>query len=344
MNPAIPVTLLTGFLGAGKTSLLNRLLCAPHGEKIAIIENEFGATGIDTELLGPGAASVTELANGCICCSVRGELSAALIGLLAQRDAGALAFDRLIIETTGLADPGPVMQTFFWEEVLCDSFRLDGVITVIDACHAADQLDRERVAAAQVAYADRLVVTKSDIAPAGALDGLAPRLRHINARAALILAGTKDENWHDLLALNGFELDERGLPPGSFQAAGGGRNALGGHTRSWEDAIESLVLEAETLNLDAISNFVDRLIEKHAADLLRYKGILSIEGEDRRLIFQGVHRIAGFDYGRPWSENETRKSRLVLIGRSLPKDALHGQWDACAAHPVAQRRSSTDPH
>lgn len=326
MDTAIAVTLLTGFLGAGKTTLLNRLLAAPHGERIAIVENEFGATGIDAELLAPGAVSVTELANGCICCSVRGELAAALAELLAQRDSGALAFDRLIIETTGLADPGPVIQTFFWEEGLASRFRLDGVITLIDACHATEQLDRERVAAAQVAYADRLVITKSDLAEAQDLAALTERLARINARAPIIVAGSADEHWQDLLALGGFDLDERGLP--AFRPARP-RNALG--ARSWDDAIESRVFEVDRdLDLDAVSAFVEALIERHSADLLRYKGILAIAGEERRLIFQGVHKIAGFDYGRPWGE-QSRTSRLVLIGRALPFAAIAADFAACAS-------------
>ena len=275
----------------------------PHGERIVIVENEFGATGIDAELLAPGAVSVTELANGCICCSVRGELAAALADLLIRRDRGELAFDRLIIETTGLADPGPVIQTFFWEEALAARFRLDGVITLIDACHAGEQLARERVAAAQVAYADRLVITKSDLAEAQDLATLTERLTRINARAPIIVAGSAEERWQDLFALGGFELDERGLP--AFRPART-RNALG--ARSWDDAIESRVFETDRdLDLDAVSDFVDGLIERHSADLLRYKGILAIEGDERRLIFQGVHKIAGFDYGRPW-EDEPRKS------------------------------------
>jgi G3E family GTPase len=326
MDTAIAVTLLTGFLGAGKTTLLNRLLAAPHGERIAVVENEFGATGIDAELLAPGAVSVTELANGCICCSVRGELAAALAELLVRRDRGELAFDRLIIETTGLADPGPVIQTFFWEEALAARFRLDGVITLIDACHAGEQLARERVAAAQVAYADRLVITKSDLAGAQDLATLTERLTRINARAPIIVAGSAEERWQDLFALGGFELDERGLP--AFRPARP-RNALG--ARSWDDAIKSRVFETDRdLDLDAVSDFVDALIERHSPDLLRYKGILAVAGDERRLIFQGVHKIAGFDYGRPW-EDEPRKSRLVLIGRALPFDEIASALAACAS-------------
>lgn len=326
----IPVTVLTGFLGAGKTTLLNRLLAAPHGERIAVIENEFGATGIDAGLLDSAASTIVELANGCICCSVRGELTTALGDLLARRDAGEIAFDRLIIETTGLADPAPVVQTFFWDETLRARFQLDGVITLVDACHFNDQYARERVAAAQVAFADRLVITRADLVPARHIESLCEHLHFINARARLIVAGSGEDEWRDLLAIGGFRLDERGLPPRSWrqaQRAGG----ISAH-RSWEADIHSLVLESEVpLDLDAVSDFVDTLIADHAVDLLRYKGILAIANEPRRLIFQGVHRIAGFDYGREWAPLEPRKSCIVLIGRALGEAQLRDAFLATRA-------------
>lgn len=331
MTSPIPVTVLTGFLGAGKTTVLNRLLAARAGERIAIVENEFGAVSIDSDLIAPQAATVVELANGCICCSVRGELSTALAGLLALRDRGELAFERLLIETTGLADPGPVVQTFFWEEGLRERFRLDGVITLIDVCHAARQLDEEPVAAAQVAYADWLILTKTDLASAEALP---ERLRRINARADILDAGEIDQHWERLLDTGAFSLNERGIAPSLWtQTTRRVAPLFAANTgRSWDDAIRSLVLrQPGTLDLAAISAFVDRLIEEHANDLLRYKGILAIAGEERRLIFQGVHRIAGFDYGRPWADDELRESRIVLIGRDLPEDALRAAFGASCA-------------
>lgn len=334
MNPTttpIPVTLLTGFLGAGKTTLLNRLLAAPHGHRIAVVENEFGAESIDGDLVGPGASTIVELSNGCICCSVQGELAAALVDLAERRDMGLIAFDRLVIETTGLADPGPVIQSFFWDETLRDRYALDGVITLVDACHALSQLERERVASAQVAYADRLLVTKGDCADAAAPSTLLPILRNINARAPLLRAGTADEEWRDLLSIGGFSLDERGLPPRKpvHRFVRSAASAEGIQAPRHDAAIGSVVLEADgELDLDAVSGFVESLIETHANDLLRYKGILSIAGEARRLIFQGVHRIAGFDYGREWAHGEQRDNRIVLIGRDLPFAALQARFAA----------------
>jgi G3E family GTPase len=322
----IPVTVLTGFLGAGKTSLLNRLLAAHPQQRFAIVENEFGAAGIDGDLITPQATTIVEISNGCICCSVRGELAAALTDLLARRSRGELQFDRLIIETTGLADPGPVVQTFFWEEALRDSFQLDAVITLVDVCHANAQLDREAVAAAQVAYADWIVLTKTDLADAGSLP---ERLRAINARAGIIDVQQLDAHWPRLLNTGGFGLNEQGLPERNIKAASGWKKVA---ARSWDDAIESLLLEAPaSVDMQAISSFVDQLVERNAHDLLRYKGILSIAGEERRLVFQGVHRIAGFDYGRPWDPGEQRESRIVLIGRALPAEQLRKDFAAAIA-------------
>ena len=327
----IPVSILTGFLGAGKTTLLNRLLAHMPNERIAIVENEFGAVGIDGDLIAPSATTVVELANGCICCSVRGELTEALVDLLERRDRNEIAFDRLIIETTGLADPAPVVQTFFWDERLCERFQLDAVITLVDTCHAAEQLDHEKVAAAQVAFADWLILTKTDLADPGSLP---ERLRAINARARILDVQQPDTNWTQVLTTGGFSLNEKGLPAKGWKTTRNTSQSPFGNTskRSWDDAISSIVLECEgSVDMDAISSFMDLLIEEHAADLLRYKGILSIANEPRRLIFQGVHKIAGFDYGREWHTDEARENRIVLIGRQLPEERLRQAFAAALA-------------
>jgi G3E family GTPase len=333
-DSALPVTLLTGFLGAGKTTLLNRLLRAGNGQRIAVVENEFGAVGIDGGLVDRAAVSVVELSNGCICCSVQGELGDALRGLIARRDAGELMFDRLVIECTGLADPAPVVQTFFHDATLRERYRLDGVVTVIDAVHVDQQFREARVAASQIAFADRLIISRADLVTPEQLDEVVARMQRVNARAPIIVAGSADEDWRDLFAIGGFTLNEKGLPAAGWQPVSPrAQPAFGGaqHT-SWDDAVGSLVLESESpLDLDRVGAFVGALIAEHSADLLRYKGILSIVGEARRLIFQGVHKVAGFDYGRPWEEGERRTSRIVLIGRHLPADVLRASFDATCA-------------
>lgn len=328
MPVPIPVTLLTGFLGAGKTTLLNSLLAAVPHERIAIVENEFGAVGIDGSLIAPEASTIVELSNGCICCSVRGELSAALEDLLHKREAGTLQFDRLIIETTGLADPAPVIQTFFWEQTLAEAFRLDAVITLVDVCHGAEQLDREAVAASQVAFADWLILTKTDLQAPG---DLSQRLRAINSRADILDRREVAAHWPRMLDTGSFSLNERGMPRKTWTQATPARSAFATNQTRWDDSIESILLESPTpLDLNAISAFVDQLVEAHANDLLRYKGILAIANEPRRLIFQGVHRIAGFDYGRDWDSSETPESRIVLIGRRLPREQIEAQFrQAC---------------
>ncbi|GAB4063760.1 CobW family GTP-binding protein [Uliginosibacterium sediminicola] len=328
---SIPVTLLTGFLGAGKTTLLNRLLAGAHGERIAVIENEFGAVGIDGDLLDPAAVGVVELSNGCICCSVRGALSEALADLLARREAGSLQFDRLIIEGTGLADPVPIAQVFFTDPMLRDRFELDGVITLVDAIHFAEQLRRERVCASQIAFADRLLVSRCDLVDEAALETLHAQLRTINARAPMGDARKLAEDWQDLLHIGGFRLDERGLPSSGWQVSSSKQNVFGAR-RSSEVPVSSMILEhSQALDLDAISAFVDTLLADYAHDLLRYKGILSLAEEPRRLIFQGVHRIAGFDFGREWQADEQRLSRIVLIGRELPEEKLRAAFLACVS-------------
>ncbi|SIQ08108.1 GTPase, G3E family [Aromatoleum tolulyticum] len=335
-NPSsvpIPVTVLTGFLGAGKTTLLNRILTTAHGHRIAVIENEFGPVNIDSELLVQQSAEVVEMTNGCLCCTVRGDLAKNLVDLKARRDTGELAFDRIVIETTGLADPGPVIQTFFAEPELADAYLLDAVLTVVDAIHAPRQLDEHAVLLKQIGFADRLLVSKSEGVAADALEALRDRLARINARAPIrqLVAGELDVGF--LLDIRGFNLNENLLAedapatPRFRMAAKGGSRVVGGSAHN--DEIGSLLLEhAGDVDLDRIGAFVQGLLDRRGDDLLRYKGVLAIPGQPNRLVFQGVHRLAGFDYGAEW-DDAARRSRIVVIGRRLPADELRAGFAEC---------------
>lgn len=339
--PPIPVTILTGFLGAGKTTLLNRLIAAAGDTRIAVVENEFGAVGIDGGLIGNGERpdiTAIELANGCVCCSVRGEMSRALADLADRRDAGTLAFDRLVLETTGLADPAPVAQAFFVDEGVRERYQLDGIITLVDAVHASKQLDEHRVAAAQVGFADRLLLTKTDLTNVMQVNELTARLRTINARAPIFLPPTDGASVAELLQLNAFHLDEvLELAPDfltSHHPRGTARHGKA-ETKyiSWDDDVSSLVLRHPgSVDLGRVGSFVEGLLERSGNDMLRYKGVLAIDGDPRRLIFQGVHRITGFDYGKPWETETPRESLIVIIGRRLDKEAIAREFaSVCAA-------------
>lgn len=340
--PPIPVTILSGFLGAGKTTLLNRLLAQAGGQRIAVVENEFGAVGIDRSLIldeATPAVTVVELANGCVCCSVRGEMSRALADLADRRAAGTLPFDRLVLECTGLADPAPVAQAFFVDEGVRERYALDGIITLVDAVHAWSQLDEHRVAAAQVGFADRLLLTKTDLADAPVVEQLARRLRRINARAPIGTIPADPAGLQGLLELNAFHLNEVlevdpdflcGHHPHGKARGGAGEDEA---ATPWDDDVSSLVLRhAGALDLDRIGAFVEELLATRGNDMLRYKGILSIAGKAERLIFQGVHRITGFDNGRAWLPGESRESVIVIIGRRLDVSAINAAFAAvCAA-------------
>ena len=334
MTQAVAVTLLTGFLGAGKTTLLNHFLRHQANASVAILENEFGAANIDGDLLQRGAGiSVVELSNGCVCCSVRGEFRAALADLLARRAAGELQFERLIVETTGLADPAPIIQTFFVEEELRDALRLDAVITLADCEHIGRQLDEHPVAAAQLGFADRILLTKTDRVDEGTRAAAIARVHRVNPRAQIIDIVQGECPAALWLDLDAFTLsDELGLSPGLNIVRAGRQgfeafSPLSAQPRSWHDAISAQLFEGGELDLKRIGAFMESCIDQHGNDMLRYKGVLAIAGEPRRLIVQGVHKVAGFDYGSPWGE-ERPQSRLVIIGRYLPVDELRAGFAA----------------
>jgi len=314
----IAVTVLSGFLGAGKTTLLRYLLQAEHGLKLAVIENEFSDTSIDTQLLGSEPVQVVTLANGCVCCSIHTDLTNALFLLLERLDAGEIAFDRLVIECTGLADPAPVAQTFFIEEALRDRYVLDGIVTLVDAAHAAEHL-KQTIAQAQVGFADRLLVSKTDLVTPEAFEALSQRLARINHRAPVRVVDHGEIDLSELLDIRGFNLNaELGVGLGTRPML------IGAGT----DRIRSLVLRTSTpLDIDRLSAFMNQLLEDHGRQLLRYKGVLNIEGEPRKLVFQGVLKLYGFDWDTEWSANEARESTLVFIADDLPEDAIRTAFE-----------------
>ncbi|MEX5587567.1 MULTISPECIES: GTPase [Pseudomonas] len=324
MQAPIPVTVLTGFLGAGKTTLLKHMLKAEHGLKLAVIENEFSEAGIDSQLLGDEPVQVMTLANGCVCCTIHTDLTKALYLLLERLDAGEIAFDRLVIECTGLADPAPVAQTFFIDEELRERYILDGIITLVDAAHAELHLT-QAIAQAQVGFADRLLLSKTDLVEPQAVQALRERLARINGRAGIRVVEHGRIDLAELLDVRGFNLNTDlgvSLKPSL-------RPVLKPAT---PDRISTLVLRTETaLDIDRLSDFMNELLESHGKQLLRYKGVLNIAGEQRRLVFQGVLKLYGFDWDTEWKQGEARESVMVFIGDELPEEKIRSGFDALSA-------------
>jgi G3E family GTPase len=321
----IPVTILTGFLGAGKTTLLNRILHERHGERIAVIENEFGEIGVDNDLLlnGGGAEQIVEMNNGCICCTVRGDLVRILGELQARRAARPDAFSRVIIETTGLADPAPVAQTFFIDDEVAAHYALDAIVTVVDARHAQAQLDAFHEAQEQVGFADRILLSKIDLVSAEEARQLRQRLVRINPRAPITPVHFGAAPIAELLDIGGFSLDAILAIEPDF---------LGEDAHTHDDAVQSFAFTSTApFEADKLQAFFRELIAAHAPDLLRYKGVVAFAGQDERVVFQGVHMTMSADAGRAWASGEARKSTLVFIGRDLPKAALIGRLNACLA-------------
>lgn len=316
MKP-IAVTILTGFLGAGKTTLLRHILNENHGYKIAVIENEFGEVPIDNALIGDRASRITTLSNGCICCSKSNELADALLDLLDGVDQGQLEFDRLIIECTGMADPGPITQTFFSHEVIGQRFLLDGIITLVDAVHADQQLNQFTISQAQVGYADRILLTKTDVATDN--EALIQRLQLMNARAPVYQVTHGDIDLGVLFDIEGFVLNDKlNVAAPVFRRIPQAQNN-----------IQSIVVyHDQPLELMQISEVMEGLLLKFADNLLRYKGILSIKDEPRRLLFQGVQRLYNADWDREWLPEEECKSTMVFIGIDLPEQEIRAEFAA----------------
>ena len=319
----VPVTLLTGFLGAGKTTLLNRILSEEHGLRFAVIENEFGEAGIDSDILIRSDEQIVEMNNGCICCTVRGDLVRILGQLAQRRDAGEIGFDRVIIETTGLADPAPVAQTFFVDEEIGRAYRLDAIVTVVDALHGPQQLDAHHEAQEQVGFADRILLSKTDLVTPAEADALIKRLGTINARANVGVVDFGHTDIAQLLEVGGFNLDAiLEIEPDFLEDV----------AHEHDDDISSFVFRStRPFVVGKLEAFLSQMLTEHGADMLRYKGVLNVAEMPGRVVFQGVHMMMGSDVGKPWRSGEPRESVMVFIGRKLPQDLFIQGLESCLA-------------
>ena len=346
MQP-IPVTVLTGYLGAGKTTLLNRILTEDHGRRYAVIVNEFGEVGIDNDLVVDTDEEVFEMNNGCVCCTVRGDLIRVLSGLMRRQTASKRAFDAIVLETTGLADPGPVAQTFFVDEDVRAKTRLDSVTTVVDAKHVLLRLADSREAREQIAFADQIVLNKTDLVDGAALAEVERRLRRLNPLAPIHRAQRSNVDLATILERGGFdlerilELEPEFLTPGHGEEGHvhdehcghdhGHDSHHGGHAHEDQDIAGVSLTTERPLDGERVTQWLNTLLQLQGPDILRAKGILDVKGEDRRLVFQAVHMILEGDLQRPWKSGERRYSRMVFIGRNLDKATLEAGLRACEA-------------
>lgn len=322
MTELIPVTIITGFLGSGKTTLLKRILQGDHGVRIAVIENEFAAESIDHGLLVQDSGEqIVEMNNGCICCSVRGDLIRILGELYARREAGTIAFDHVIIETTGLAAPGPVAQTFFAEPSVSACYLLDAILTVVDARHAQQQLTAHQEAQEQVGFADRILLSKTDLVGKDELAALRQRLVAINGRASIQKVRFGNVPLRDILNIRGFNLNAIVELEPDFLGELGHRHG---------DGVQSFVYhQSQPLDLMQVENFLDAVVQLFGSQLMRYKGILYVADLPCRAVFQGVHMLMGSELGAPWRDDEPRASKIIFIGRDLPQEMLIRGLDRC---------------
>ena len=364
----IPVTILTGFLGSGKTTLLKRVLSEVHGQKIAVIENEFGEENIDNDILVTDSEEqIVQMSNGCICCTIREDLRETLQLLAAKRRKGLLDFDRIVIETTGLADPGPVAQTFFMDEEIAETYLIDSIITLVDAKHAPQQLNDRQEARRQVGFADQIFLSKTDLVSAEETDALIHRLKHMNPRAPIKAVHFGEVPLKEVLDLRGFNLNAKldidpdflkedehdhshcdhdhghcdhdhdhghehhDHAPGEACNHPSHQHGHGhGHHHHHDDDVKSFVYRSDRpFDPAKLEDFLGAIVNIYGPRMLRYKGVLHMKGTERKVIFQGVHQLMGSDLGPQWAEGEKRQSKMVFIGIELPRDILEQGLDQC---------------
>ncbi|MFC3684365.1 CobW family GTP-binding protein [Hydrogenophaga luteola] len=343
----IPATILTGFLGSGKTTLLKRVLTEAHGQKIAVVENEFGEENIDNEILvADTQENIIQMSNGCICCTIRDDLRATLADLAQKKRKGELDFERVVIETTGLADPGPVAQTFFMDDEVAEQYLLDSILTLVDAKHAADQLNDRQEARRQVGFADQIFISKADLVSQDEVDALIHRLKHMNPRAPMRPVHFGEVALKEVFDLRGFNLNAKlDIDPDflSVDEHDHGHDHhdhdhehgehcnhpshqhghAHGHHHHHDDDVKSFVYRADKpFDPAKLEDFLGAIVQVYGPKMLRYKGVLNMKGTDRKVIFQGVHQLMGSDLGPLWAEGEARTSKMVFIGIDLPRDIL----------------------
>lgn len=345
----IPATILTGFLGSGKTTLLKRVLTEAHGQKIAVVENEFGEENIDNEILvADTQENIIQMSNGCICCTIRDDLRATLADLAQKKRKGELDFERVVIETTGLADPGPVAQTFFMDDEVAEQYLLDSILTLVDAKHAAQQLNDRQEARRQVGFADQIFISKADLVSQDEVDALIHRLKHMNPRAPMRPVHFGEVALKEVFDLRGFNLSAKLDIDPDFLSVDDHAHDHGhehhdhdhehgehcnhpshqhghahGHHHHHDDDVKSFVYRVDKpFDPAKLEDFLGAIVQVYGPKMLRYKGVLNMQGTDRKVIFQGVHQLMGSDLGPMWAEGEARTSKMVFIGIDLPRDIL----------------------